>query len=80
MSSWTHEAEKKMLETRRLTDWIFHREELAARVPAGAGENWQPDAIHRSGGVTRRSRRDGLQSEGRVRKTRQPPHLDLWLP
>ncbi len=69
-----------MLETRRLTDWIVHREEPGARVPADTGENRQPDSTHRSGGITRRSRRDGLQREVCARKIRQPPHLDLWLP
>ena len=69
-----------MLGTRRLTDWIVYREESAARVAAGTGENKQPDPAHRSGGVTRRSRKESLQGEIRMRKTRQPSRLDLWLP
>ncbi len=69
-----------MLETRRLTDWIVHRQGAAVRVPADTGEVRQPDPSRQSGGSTRRSSGDDLPKELRTRKNRQPPYLDLWLP
>ena len=69
-----------MLGTRRLTDWIVYREEYASRVAGDMSGNKQPDPAHRSGGVTRRSCKESLQGEIRMRKTRQPSRLDLWLP